>query len=90
MADSDDNGVVGIEVLGIELMLVRFDFRATLVAILLLHLNEVFLHNLLAQFGVVEDSLQMSDKFLKFLILIAQLVHTQTCELSQTHIYNGF
>ena len=33
--------------------------------------------------------LQISDEFLKFLIFSVQLVHLQTCELTQTHIHDS-
>ena len=70
-------------------MLERLDFCAALVAILLLHLKELVLHHLLAQFRVVENLLQVGNLTLKLLILGMELVHTQTCELGKTHVDNS-
>ena len=89
MAHGYHHGVVGIEVFGVELVLVRLDLGTTGIAILFLNLLKLILHDLLAQFGIVKDCLQMGDELLQLFILVAQLVHAQTCELCQTHVYDG-
>ena len=86
VGDGDDNGIVGIEVLGIELVVEGDDLRATLVAVLLLHLEQIVLHHLLAALGVVEDLLQVCDELHEVVVLLVELIDTQTCELSETHI----
>ena len=60
-----------------------------LVAILLLHLEQILLHDLLATLGVVEDLLQIGDELLQIVELLVELVDAQTCELSQTHVDDG-
>ena len=89
MAHGDNHGVVGIEVLGIELLAGVFDFGAACVAVLLLHLYEFVLHHFLAEFGVGKNLLQVGDGLLQFLVFCVQLVHAQTRELRQTHVDNG-
>ena len=86
VGDGDDNGIVGIEVLGIELVVEGDDLRATLVAVLLLHLEQIVLHHLLAALGVVEDLLQVCDELHEVVVLLVELIDTQTCELGETHI----
>ena len=84
--DGDDNGIVGIEVLGIELVVEWDNLGTTLVAILLLNLEQILLHNLLTTLWVVKNLLQLGDELLQVVELLMQLVYTQTCELSQTHV----
>ena len=70
-------------------MFERLDFSTTLVAILLLHLVKLVLHHLLAQFGVVEYRLQISNLTLQFLKLSMQLIHTQSSQLRESHVYDS-
>ena len=90
MAYCNNHRVVRIEVLSIELVLERLDFSTTLVAILLLHLVQLVLHYLLAQFGIVEYRLQISNLTLQFLKLSMQLIYTQTGQLRESHVYDSF
>ena len=89
VTDGDDHGVIGIEVFGIELLAGVLDLRAALVAVFLLHLEQFVLHHLLAEFGVVENLLQIVDELHQLVILVVQLVHLQTRELAQTHVDDG-
>ena len=66
-----------------------YDLRTTLVAILLLHLLQILLHHLLTTLWVVEDLLQLCDELLQVVELLMELIDTQTCQLSQTHIYDS-
>ena len=84
--DSDDNGIIGIEVFGIELVVEGNNLCTTLVAIFLLHLLQFVFHHLLATLGVVENFLQVGNEFLQVVKLLMQLIDTQTCQLRQTHI----
>ena len=70
-------------------MFERLDFCTALVAILLLHLVQFVLHHLLAQFGVVEYRLQISNLALQFLIFSMQLIHTQSGQLRESHVYDS-
>lgn len=81
MGDGDNHRIVGIEVLGIELVVEGDDLRTTGVAILLLHLKQILLHHLLATLGIVEDLLQLGDEFLQVVELLMELVDAQACEL---------
>lgn len=89
MAYGDDHGVVGIEVFGIELMLVGDNLRATLIAVFLFHFLQIVFHHFLAEFGVIEDLLQIFDLLLQFVKLLVQLVGAQFGELCQTHVDNS-
>ena len=89
VGDGDHHGIVGIEVLGIELVVEGNNLRATLVAILLLHLLQLLLHHLLTTLGVVQDFLQVGNQLHQVVVLLVELIDTQTCELSQTHIDDG-
>ena len=86
VANGDHHGIIGIEVLGIELMVEGDNLRLTLVAILLLHLQQVLLHHLLTTLGVVEDFLQVGDELHQVVVLLVQLIDTQASQLTQTHI----
>ena len=81
--------IVWIEVLSIELMLVWDYLCTTLVAITLLHLLQLLLHHFLATLWVVQDLLQVGNEFHQCVILSMQLIHTQTGELSQAHVYDS-
>ena len=80
MANSDDNRIVGIEVLSIELMLVGDNLRTTLITILFLDFIQVILHHLLAAFRVVENLLELIDSLHQVVILSMELVDLQTCQ----------
>ena len=84
--DGDDNRIIGIEVFCIELVVEWDNLCTTLVAILLLNLKQILLHNLLTTLWVVENLLQLGNKLLQVVEFLMQLVYTQTCELRQTHI----
>ena len=65
------------------------DLRTTIVAIFLLHLEQILLHHFLTTLGIVENLLQVGDEFHQIIILLMELIDAQTCELSQTHIDDG-
>ena len=89
VGDGDHYGVVGIEVLGIELVVEGDDFRSALVAVLLLHFLQLVFHHLLAALGVVEDFLQVGNELHQVVVLLVQLVYAQAGELCQSHVDNG-
>ena len=89
MTDSDDNRIIGIEILGIELMLSRNNLRATCISILCLHFLKVIFHHLLANLRIIENRLQVINLLHQVLIFLVQLIHAQTCKLAKTHINNG-
>ena len=89
MAYGYDHRVVGVEVFGVELFARILYLRAAHIAVLLLDLLQLFLHHLLAQLRVVEYCLQVGYQLLQFLKLLVQLVHLQTGQLAQTHVYDG-
>ena len=84
--NGDNHRIVGIEVLGIELVVEGDNLCTTCVAILLFHLLQLVLHDLLAALGVVQDFLQVGNELHQVVVLLVQLVDTQTCELAETHI----
>ena len=86
MADGNHHRIIGIEVLCVELVVEGDNLCTTLVAILLLHLQQVLLHHLLTALGIVENLLQVGDELHQFVVLLVQLLDTQAGELCQTHI----
>ena len=62
---------------------------AALVAIFLLHLLQLLLHHLLATLGIVQNFLQVGYQLHQVVILLMQLVDTQTCQLAEAHIHDG-
>ncbi len=90
VADGDDHWIIGIEVLGIELVVEGDNLGTTLVAILLLHLLQLILHHLLTTLRIVENLLQVSNKLHQVVIFLMQLVNTQAGELTQAHINDSF
>ena len=87
---SDYDGVVRIEVFGVELVLERLDLRAALVTVLLLHLLKVVLHHLLAKLRIAENLLEVSYLTLQLLELGVQLIDAQAGELREAHIDDSF
>ena len=65
------------------------NLRATLVAVLLLHLEQVVLHHLLTALRVVEDLLQVGNEFHQVIVLLMELIDTQASQLCQAHIDDG-
>ena len=65
------------------------DLRTTLVAVFLLHFEQILLHHLLTTLRIVENLLQVGDEFHQIIILLMELIDTQTRELCQTHIDDG-
>ena len=89
MGYGDDLSVVGIEVLGVEVLACCIvDLCASLVAPLGFHLDEFVAYHLLAELGVVENLLEVGYEFLQFLILGAQFVLFESGELAQAHLDN--
>ena len=68
MTHRNDHGVVRIEVFGIELMVIGFDHGAAFVTILLLHLLQFILHDLLAELGVAEYLIEELYRLHQFII----------------------
>ena len=85
----NDHRIIGIEVLGIELVIEGNDLRATLVAILLLHFEQIVLHHFLATLRIVENLLQVGNELLQIVELLMKLLDTQTCQLRESHIDDG-
>ena len=61
VAHCDNNGIVGVEILGIELFTRIFNLRAAHIAIFFFYLVELILHHLLAQFWIIQNLLQVSN-----------------------------
>ena len=55
MAHSDNNWVIRIEVFCVKFVLVRYNLRATLIAITLLHFLQFVLHYLLTKLRIVKN-----------------------------------
>ena len=87
--NGNNHWIVGIEVLGIKLVIEGNNLGTTLVAILLLHLLQLVLHHLLATLGVIQDFLQVGYQLHEVIVLLMQLIDTQTGQLAQTHIDDG-
>ncbi len=88
VAHGDYDGVVGEVVLGVELGAGELYLRAAWVAVPLLHLEQVVLHHLLAQLGVVEDRLEVFDSLHELVELVVQLLLLQTRQLAQAHVHD--
>ena len=88
MAHGDDYGVVGEVVLGVEFGAGELYLGAARVAVFLLHLEEVVLHDFLAQLGVVEYGLQVFDGLHEFVVLVVEFFLLQAGELAQSHVYD--
>ena len=86
----DYHWIIWIEVFRIELFAWIFDFCTALITVFFFYLVEFILHHLLAKFWVIKNLLQVSNLAFQLFILCMQLVHTQSGQLTQTHIYNGF
>ena len=54
MTDRNHDRIVGIKILGIELVLIGNDFCTAHIAIFIFHLIEFILHHLLTKFRIVE------------------------------------
>ena len=89
MAHRDDDGIVGIEVLSIELMLIGDDFRATSVTVFVFYLLKILFHHLLATLGIVKNLLQVGYQLHQIVVFRMQLIDAQTRELCQTHVNNS-
>ena len=89
MADSNNNWIVRIEILRIELMFIRNNLCATIVAIFFFYFKKFILHNFLTAFRIVENILQILYGLHQLVIFLMQLIHPQSCELRQTHVNYG-
>ena len=89
VGDSDDHRIIGIEVFSIELVVEGNDLRTTLVTIFLLDFEQILLHHFLTTLRIVENLLQVGDELHQVIVLLMELINTQTSELSQTHIDDG-
>ena len=81
--------VIGIEILGIELLGTGHDDAEAGSVKLLLDLNELILHDLAAQFIVGKDFVVVLDFLQQLVVFVAQVLLAQTRELSQAHINDG-
>ncbi len=85
MRNGDNHLIVSIEVFRIEVFRSVYDFRTALVTVLLFHLEQLILDNLLAKLVVHQNFLEVSNLLHQFLIFVVQLVLHQSGKLSQTH-----
>ena len=89
MRDGYDDLVVSIEVLGIELFCAGKNLCTTLVAKLILNLDEFVLHYLTAKLVIGKNLVVVLDLLHQLVVFCMQFLLIQTCKLSQTHIYDG-
>ena len=87
--DGDDHLVIGVEVLGIEFLGCVDDLAATLVGVLLLDLQQLLTDEGGAQLLVGQEGLEVRDLLDQGLVLGTQLVTLESCEGTQTHIYDS-
>ena len=87
--DGDDHVVVGIEVLGVELLRGKGDLGAARVAVLLLEVERLLLDDgeLLGLAG--EDLLTAGDELLELVVLGLELGLLETGELLEAHLNDG-
>ena len=64
MTYRDHHWIVRVEVLCIELMLIRYNLRTARIAIFLFHFLQLILHHLLAALGIVKNLLQVGNQLL--------------------------
>ena len=79
--DSNNHRIIGIEVFSIELMVEGDNLRLTLIAILLLYFLQLLLHHLFTTLRVIKYFLQLCNEFHEIVILLMQLINTQTSKL---------
>ena len=89
MRNGDDHLIIRIKVFRIQLLGSVNDIGLSLVAILLLDLQQLVLDHLHTQVVVFQDLLQIGDQFLDLLIFRTQLVLLQASQLAQAHLDNG-
>ena len=87
--DGDDHVVVGVEVLGVELLRGVDNLRAALVAVLLLDLEQLLLDNLELHADVGQHLLQVGNLLFELVALGHQLAVLEPREGAQTHLDDG-
>ena len=87
--DGDNHIVVGIHIFGVELGSHLHDARAALVGVLILDLLQFGCYELVAQTLVSEQLVEVCNLLLEFSVLGFQLINTQACERSQTHLHDS-
>ena len=89
MRDGDYHIIICIHVFRVELSCHRNNPRAALIAIFLLHFQQLLLDKVVTQAFAAKQLIQVSNQRLQIGILFAQLFDTQTRQLAQTHIHDG-
>ena len=85
----DDHVVVGIEVLGVELLGGVDDLRAALVAVLLLDLEQLVLDDLHLHRDILEHLREVGDQLRQLVALGDELAALQTGQGAQAHLDDG-
>ena len=65
-----------------------YDLRYTRRSVLTLDLKDLFLDRLVEDVNIVEDEVVVSDSLLKFLDLLDELLTLETCETTESHVYD--
>ena len=86
MRDSDHHILVSIEVLRIELLCRKSDFRPAGIAVFLLHLESLVLDDLHLHALVRKHILAVADELHELVILVLELLPLESCELAETHL----
>ena len=87
--DGDNHIVVGIEILGVELLRRVNNLRAALIAILCLDLHQLILDDLHQHIHACQYNQEVVDLTLQLSMLVLQLLALQACELTQTHLHDS-
>ena len=88
MGDRDDLVLVGVEVLGVELILGEGDFGAAGIAVFFLELPGLVLDDAQLQLHAGEDRLAVRDELHQFVVLVLELLALQADELTQAHVHD--
>ena len=89
MRDGDNHILVSVEVLRIELLRSVNNLRTALIAILLLDFEQLLLHNAELHRLVSEYGCEVVDSLLQLIALCREFAMLQTCQRTQTHIYDS-
>ena len=88
VGDGDDHGIVGIEILGVEVAGEGIDLGAAFVAVFVADFGEFLFHHAVQSLFVVENLVVESDHLHQLVVFCAEFLHFQTGELAESHLDN--
>ena len=88
VGDRDDLVLVGVEVLGVELILGEGDFGAAGIAVFLLELAGLVLDDAQLEFHAGEDFLAVGDELHQLVVFVLELLPLESDQLAQAHVHD--